>query len=356
MPLKMLHGKGLLAIGFVLYVENVGTVNAVSVWSEFQQQSSPKGHKNNHGPSSTNRPATKGFANAIDLSISSPSRECDAAPINGRKSNFFGNTKRRNLSGAAGQVVSGEDCCHQCVNCLEPKQKKRLCKSALVNVRGGGLEGQESVLGAAAASLAVATPYNISLNAWKIIFQIILTTINVVCWLGPLKNKKFSENKLGLSLANAFSGGVFLSLAFGHFIPECVHGFEGYNEALPFMITLGGYLLIFFVEKVAFDAHSYLDASTESSKENGENSHSLSNGRGAVILLGALAVHSILEMTALGLASSFKDSAILTLSIALHQVCGKKFMSTAHISFVPMFFLMLMRALCNHCFHNIMNL
>ena len=43
-------------------------------------------------------------------------------------------------------------------------------------------------------------------------------------------------------------------------------------------------------------------------------------GKSAVILLGALAVHSILEMTALGLADTFGDSALLSLSIALHQV------------------------------------
>eukprot|EP00957_Ditylum_brightwellii_P110616 8436513-Ditylum_brightwellii.AAC.1 len=43
------------------------------------------------------------------------------------------------------------------------------------------------------------------------------------------------------------------------------------------------------------------------------------SGRSAVILLGALAVHSILEMMALGLAKTFGDSALLTLSIALHQ-------------------------------------
>merc|ERR1711957_534371 len=43
----------------------------------------------------------------------------------------------------------------------------------------------------------------------------------------------------------------------------------------------------------------------------------LGNGRSAIILLGALAVHSILEMTALGLADTFADSALLSLSIAL---------------------------------------
>ena len=51
---------------------------------------------------------------------------------------------------------------------------------------------------------------------------------------------------------------------------------------------------------------------------NGEVAHN--TGRSAVILLGALEVHSILEMTALGLARSFGDSALLSVSIALHQV------------------------------------
>merc|ERR1712228_406857 len=123
------------------------------------------------------------------------------------------------------------------------------------------------------------------------------------------------ENKLGLSLANAFSGGVFLSLAFGHLIPECVHGFNGagseVNEALPFMIVLGGYLLIFFVEKVAFDAHEIMNEMESGSGvherpdhsrapkpimvENGldsisrQESPSGFSGRSAVILLGALA-------------------------------------------------------------------
>merc|ERR1711865_1050281 len=114
----------------------------------------------------------------------------------------------------------------------------------------------------------VPTPYSLPLNMWKVIFQIFLTAMNVLCWLIPLRSKKISENKLALSLANAFSGGVFLSLAFGHLIPECVHGFEGYNEALPFMIVLGGYLLIFFVEKVAFDAHGLMnEPPSESSLE-----------------------------------------------------------------------------------------
>ncbi|KAL7437810.1 hypothetical protein ACHAXH_004032 [Discostella pseudostelligera] len=255
------------------------------------------------------------------------------------------------------------DCCAECVECMSMESIDMYdCRSAttaaaasaattLAVPRGGHIHTVAGSVAAesAAATASAVTPYGLPLNVWKIIFQAILTTINVVCWLVPLKSKKISENKFGLSMANAFSGGVFLSLAFGHLIPECVHGFHNsgggmeMNDALPYMIVLGGYLLIFFVEKVAFDAHEIMhemegggghhhhyhhhDSSHADSKDmaNG-SSPSLSRqespgfkGRSAVILLGALAVHSILEMTALGLANSFGDSALLSLSIALHQ-------------------------------------
>ncbi|KAL3767392.1 hypothetical protein ACHAWO_010411 [Cyclotella atomus] len=222
------------------------------------------------------------------------------------------------------------DCCVECPQYMNPASLKQC---------GAIPRGGHSHLHSAAASDAAASallPLGIHLNLWKIIFQTLLTTINVLCWLLPLRSKKITSNKLALSLANAFSGGVFLSLAFGHLLPECVEGFHHsiageFNEALPYMLVLGGYLLIFFVEKVAFDAHEIMhemesgghDHSHEDEKgqQNGvlRRQSSTGTGRGAVILLGALAVHSILEMTALGLADTFGDSALLTLSIALHQ-------------------------------------
>jgi hypothetical protein len=66
----------------------------------------------------------------------------------------------------------------------------------------------------------------ITLSFLKIILQLLLTGLNVACWLVPLKIKRFSENQNLISMANAFSGGVFLSLAFGHMIPHSQHGFE----------------------------------------------------------------------------------------------------------------------------------
>jgi solute carrier family 39 (zinc transporter), member 1/2/3 len=195
---------------------------------------------------------------------------------------------------------------------------------------------------------------HIPLNAWKIIFQTILTAINVFCWLIPLRSKRMSDSKLALSLANAFSAGVFLSLALGHLIPECVEGFHhsaahlNLPHTTPYLMVLFGYLLIFFIEKVAFDPHEMLHdmehhqhhhhrhhppnpikrSKVENGKANdstttvsttGSGSGSGSGSHSAVILLGALAVHSILEMMALGLSDSFGDCALLTLSIALHQ-------------------------------------
>ena len=229
------------------------------------------------------------------------------------------------------------DCCSECHECMSHESLLAFnCPRTLLSVRGGHSHhhgtATQGVADSAAAAVSSVTPYGIPLNAWKVIFQAMLTTINVLCWLVPLRSKKITENKLALSLANAFSGGVFLSLAFGHLIPECIHGFQHaggeVNEALPYMIVLGGYLLIFFVEKVAFDAHEIMHSMEEGghahSHEKKENGNTLEKqesvaGGGAVILLGALAVHSILEMTALGLANTFGDSAVLSLSIALHQ-------------------------------------
>ena len=67
-----------------------------------------------------------------------------------------------------------------------------------------------------------------------------------------MKIKKFRENQELISLANAFSGGVFLSLAFGHMIPHSLEGFEsaGYAHNVPFFVVLTGYLMIFFIEKI----------------------------------------------------------------------------------------------------------
>lgn len=269
---RRLHAKGVLTLGLVILARQINFSDAVSWWKRVQRSDNhvrfPQGHQD-----------------------ASATTTC-------------ANDKNRSNNDGSCSIVSPAvtaKCCQSCPHLIEPSTYALHC-------RGGD---QSSILSAA-------TPYGLPLHVWKILMQVFLTGLNVACWLIPLRSKSISENKLALSLANAFSGGVFLSLAFGHLLPECLHGFGDHNEAVPFLLVLGGYLLIFFVEKVAFDAHHILESMDTSNNSNGD-SHPASSGRSAVILLGALAVHSILEMMALGLADSFGDAALLTLSISLHQ-------------------------------------
>jgi len=64
-----------------------------------------------------------------------------------------------------------------------------------------------------------------------------------------------------LSIANAFSGGLFLSAAIVHIMPETTHAFEveeGADESFPwpFFAAVCSYSLILFIDKVLFDTHS----------------------------------------------------------------------------------------------------
>jgi hypothetical protein len=312
------HRHGILTVTLLVFAETLAMTKAVTFWSTYQSYYGGDNRRKQDFETPFARAARQAGECANVDAGDRVSTTCTRPSLPPSRS--FRLTKR---------VMTvrrfAEDCCMECSNCMDPIQAAKLCNMP----RGGHIaatvaEGAAKVVEAAATA---ATPYNIPLNGWKIIFQIMLTFMNVACWLIPLRSKKISDNKLALSLANAFSGGVFLSLAFGHLIPECVHGFVGYNEVTPYMLVLTGYLLIFFVEKVAFDTHDIMHefesggaaaAATKGTKENGEVAKA--GIPSAVILLGALAVHSILEMTALGLADSFGESALLTLSIALHQV------------------------------------
>jgi ZIP Zinc transporter len=324
--LSSLQRKGVALVALILLAESVTLSNAVKLWSNFQASYETlideSARRSNQGEcSTTNSDAHMG------RQARSPLRFLPS---------FKGGIPRA-------RPVDIADCCSKCSSCME---QARVLKCPATTIPRGGhsaVHHAAETLAEGVVKEAGVTPYGIPLHLWKIFFQAILTTINVACWLLPLRSKKISDNKLGLSLANAFSGGVFLSLAFGHLIPECVHGFHDYQESVPYMLVLAGYLLIFFVEKVAFDAHDILhemehggtghshshshDNDKEQVLQNGGTENAPSTGRSAVILLGALAVHSVLEMMALGLADSFGESALLTMSIALHQVSryGAKF-------------------------------
>ena len=364
-----LHSKGMLILALVLLTESVTLTKAVrsveaasGAGSSFFGGGGPSASSTSSTTESASSTCTMGSSSCppVTNSGSSSSTSTGLPPI---KNTLGGIGKRIMGKNKAGGVSSIAECCKDFHRCTSSQHSASSSASSLLEEcdfltgipRGGHISSAsatsatEAIIGGAAAAAVTATknmPYNIPLNGWKIIFQTFLTILNVVCWLVPLKSKSFGENKLALSLANAFSGGVFLSLAFGHLIPECVHGFSSNtgglvgglmsNEATPYMLVLSGYMLIFFVEKVAFDAHGALHemehAQDNTNKVKGNNkkngvahTHSKdaqqqNSGRSAVILLAALAVHSILEMAALGLSDTFSDSALLTVSIALHQV------------------------------------
>lgn len=98
------------------------------------------------------------------------------------------------------------------------------------------------------------------LNSIYVSTQICLSALNAFCWALPLRNKHFSQNTQLLSLANSFAGGVFLMLGFGHMIPHSIATLESIklDSSLAFTFTLVGYLVVFFIEKIAFDSHSLL--------------------------------------------------------------------------------------------------
>ena len=122
-----------------------------------------------------------------------------------------------------------------------------------------------------------------------------LTSINMLSWAIPLRNKNFSKNTKLLGLANSFAGGIFLMLAFGHMLPHSVAVLTsiGKDVNLSFQCTLLGYLLVFFIEKIAFDSHAILHDVMDSdvngeicldhrdSQHVGENNHD--HGHGHII-------------------------------------------------------------------------
>ena len=154
-----------------------------------------------------------------------------------------------------------------------------------------------------------------------------LTALHCACWLIPLHMKSFTENEAVMSIANSFSGGVFLSLAFGHLLPEAVHDFtrSGGSEVVPCAVTALGYFLIFVVEKVIFSTDTLLDTHHHHHHHQHQGSDGDGDGGsgrgavGAVLLLTALGVHSLVETMALGVQSTAKSAWLLAASIGLHQ-------------------------------------
>jgi len=115
----------------------------------------------------------------------------------------------------------------------------------------------------------------------QIIFIVAIALMAFIAGVLPTKIPwcKNSVNVLGI--ANAFSGGVFLAIAFMHIMPEVSENYNEYLEdhehehedelgplrhggdddhfPLPFALFFIGYAFILLIDKVVFDTHSLVD-------------------------------------------------------------------------------------------------
>jgi len=74
----------------------------------------------------------------------------------------------------------------------------------------------------------------------------------------PVLSKTFTENPTIISLANAFSGGVFLAICTLHIMPEQTESWIEMDDSdlpLPFALLVSGYTLILVLDRVLFDSH-----------------------------------------------------------------------------------------------------
>lgn len=66
-------------------------------------------------------------------------------------------------------------------------------------------------------------------------------------------------------------------LAFGHMLPHSVHVLEsiGSDKNMAFKFTLLGYLLVFFIEKIAFDGLQIMHEHTVDQKDNNHQNNDI---------------------------------------------------------------------------------
>lgn len=112
-----------------------------------------------------------------------------------------------------------------------------------------------------------------SLFMYKFLTLIILFAVALTFALIPLKLSYFKTNLKLIGVANAFSAGIFLSVALVHLLPESTERFNdisGSNFPLSFFITILGYSLILFIEKILFTQEEDLDDPEHKNEEGSE--------------------------------------------------------------------------------------
>jgi len=130
-----------------------------------------------------------------------------------------------------------------------------------------------------------------------------------------------------------YAGGIFLMLSFSHLIPHALEELAAAHmgSGVALKCVLAGLLLMFFLEKVAFDSHAILHDHHGSNIDTKvpviklTDAIDTNSGRGsissrtALLLLLAMSLHSLFETVALGLATDRQSAAYMAASIGLHQ-------------------------------------
>ncbi|KAL4449823.1 hypothetical protein ABPG74_008196 [Tetrahymena malaccensis] len=89
----------------------------------------------------------------------------------------------------------------------------------------------------------------------KTFTMILMYIIIIITGIVPLRVKSFRENQKILSIASAFSGGLFLSVGLIHILPEAAEDFNNYLSStnhFPFqmLITVASFSLLLLIDKV----------------------------------------------------------------------------------------------------------
>ena len=138
--------------------------------------------------------------------------------------------------------------------------------------------------------LKILSPSNASNYVFyiKILYLIIIAAITSIFGLLPLCFNNCRKDTRLLNYANAFSGGIFLGIAFFHLFPEANENFELYFSSLEgqnslilgwpisYLLAFLSYSLILYLEKVAFNSHALI-AHTHKNDGNEENNLNLKN-------------------------------------------------------------------------------
>ena len=132
--------------------------------------------------------------------------------------------------------------------------------------------------------LKLLSPNNVSNYIFyiKILYLIIIAAITSIFGLLPLCFNNCRKNTRLLNYANAFSGGIFLGIAFFHLFPEANENFELYFSSvegknshifggpMSYLLAFLSYSLIIYLEKVAFNFHDLI-AHTHKNDGNEDN-------------------------------------------------------------------------------------